>query len=420
MPNKKLAVFLDGSWNNINDNTSVWRLSQMVARRDDRDVRQLSYYTPGVGTARGETIRGGALGYGLDEDVIAAYRWLMGNFDQNDEKTPSDEIYLFGFSRGAFTARSLSGMIARCGLLRAGSPVSVEELYNRYRQDADAPSLVDLYQRRREFGADSLSDLEHRLLRHSRRIPIKMIGVWDTVGALGVPFGNIPGLSRRRFGFHNTDLSTLYEHAYHALAIDDHRAPFAPTLWTRHTPTVPEPEGKRRTRLTKVEQRWFVGAHSNVGGGIAQDDLPQLPTAWLVEKASALGLTFRETIKVRKAEDWKGPINDSFAEFAGGLYRLIKLGRRYHRIIAEPAKAVADGTVKPTAETIDASVFDRWRADSTYRPPSIANWAKRLGKQPQNLKGTVDANTGETIPPAEDKPLKDKRPKATKRAAKPK
>lgn len=391
MPNKKLALFLDGSWNNVDDNTNVWRLSQMVARRDGRGVRQLRYYTPGVGTARGEKLRGGALGYGLDEDVIEAYRWLMGNFDQNDEDTPSDEIYIFGFSRGAFTARSLSGMIARCGLLRAGAPLSVEELYNRYRMDSKAPSLVELY------GRDNPTDDERRLMRHSRRVIIRMIGVWDTVGALGVPFGNIPGISRRRFGFHNTDLSKLYEHAYQALAIDEHRKAFAPTLWTLFEPTQEDPPVKRRWRATQVEQRWFVGAHANVGGGIPSDDLPQLPLDWIFGKASALGLTFRETVRVRKDMDWKGSIHDSFAKFAWGLYRLIKLGRRYHRTIAKRPEPVENGSVATVNETIDGSVFDRWRHDDQYRPKSLVNWARRFGQDPSKLHGTIHANSGKNV-----------------------
>lgn len=391
MPNKKLALFLDGSWNNIDDNTNVWRLSQMVARHDQNGIRQLSYYTPGVGTARGEKIRGGALGYGLDEDVMEAYRWLMGHFDQNDEGTPSDEIYIFGFSRGAFTARSLSGMIARCGLLRAGAPLSVEELYNRYRMDSDAPSLVELY------GRETVTDAERRLMRHSRRVLIRMIGVWDTVGALGVPFGNIPGISRRRFGFHNTDLSKLYEHAYQALAIDEHRKAFDPTLWTLFTPSIPDSRNKRRWRPTKVEQRWFVGAHANIGGGIPSDDLPQLPMDWMVGKARALGLTFRETVKVRNDEDWKGSIHDSFAKFTFGLYRLIKFGRRHHRTIGKEPIAAENGSVATVNETIDGSVFDRWRFDKSYRPASILEWANRVGLSPAKLQGAIQASSGKEV-----------------------
>jgi hypothetical protein len=390
MLGKRLVLLLDGTWNSAEDNSNVWRLSQLIAPKDSAGICQLQYYTAGVGTPRGERLRGGALGYGLDRDVVAAYRWLMGNYDQGDQ------IFLFGFSRGAFTARSLSGMIARCGLLRPGSPLSVEELYERYRLDTRAPSLVELHQR------PNLPGAEKRLLRHSRRVPIKMIGVWDTVGALGVPFGNIPGISRRRFGFHNTRLSAIFEHAYQALAIDEHRAAFAPTLWTRFTPTQPDPPGQRRVRPTIVEQRWFAGGHANVGGGIAGDDMPQLPLAWLMEKAASLGLAYRGVVQPTGHERF-GAIDDSFATFMYGLYRIAKLGRRFHRTIAPPPEAVENGTLLPANETIDGSVFDRWRKDAAYRPKTLTRWADALGIDPAQLKDAIDARTGGPIaapPPA--------------------
>jgi hypothetical protein len=392
MPGKRLVLLLDGTWNSSEDNTSVWRLSQLVASKDAADTQQLCYYTAGVGTPRGERIRGGMLGYGLDRDIIGAYRWLMGHYDQGDQ------IFLFGFSRGAFTARSIAGMIARCGLLRPGSPLSVEELYERYRLDARAPSFVELHQTK------NLPAEEKRLLRHSRRVPIKMIGVWDTVGALGIPFGNIPGLSRRRFGFHNSRLSAIYEHAYHALALDEHRAAFAPTLWQRFTPTEPDPPGKRRVRPTIVEQRWFAGAHANVGGGIAGDDMPQLPLAWLMEKAGRLGLAWRGEV-VPTGYEVDAPIHDSFKGFLGGLYPIVKLGRRFHRRVAAPATPAARGSWLSVGEVIDGSVFDRWRKTAAYRPRDLVRWAKELDVDPAKLHGAVDARTGAALaPPAPPKP----------------
>lgn len=387
-PAKRLVLLLDGTWNSSEDNTSVWRLSQLVATKDAAGIQQLCYYTAGVGTPRGEKIRGGILGHGLDRDVIGAYRWLMGHYDRGDQ------IFVFGFSRGAFTARSVAGMIARCGLLRPGSPLSVEELYDRYRLDAAAPSFVELHQTK------TLPPAEKRLLRHSRRVPIKMIGVWDTVGSLGIPFGNIPGLSRRRFGFHNTRLSAIYEHAYHALALDEHRADFAPTLWTRFTPTEPDPPGKRRVRPTIVEQRWFAGAHANVGGGIAGDDMPQLPLAWLMQKAGDLGLAYRGEV-IPTGYEITAPIHDSFKTFLRGLYPVLKLGRRFHRRIAAPATHADKGSWLTVNEVIDGSVFDRWRKVATYRSTDLKRWAADLSIDPAKLHGAVDARTAAVVEPTE-------------------
>jgi Uncharacterized alpha/beta hydrolase domain (DUF2235) len=120
---KKLAIFLDGTFNTLNNNTNVWRLRSLTAQTPDQRV----YYSQGVGTKRGEVARGGVAGYGLDDEIIEAYTWLIENFDDGDE------IFIFGFSRGAYTARSLSGLVSKCGILKLGAPLSIEQLYTRYR-----------------------------------------------------------------------------------------------------------------------------------------------------------------------------------------------------------------------------------------------------------------------------------------------
>ena len=123
---KRIAVFLDGTWEVVGSNTNVWRLKCLVQPKDANGVEQITYYDEGLGTAYGSKFRGGALGYGIDDAVVRAYEWIMENYDDGDE------IFIFGFSRGAFTARSLSGFLSRCGLVTAGSPLSVTQLYRRY------------------------------------------------------------------------------------------------------------------------------------------------------------------------------------------------------------------------------------------------------------------------------------------------
>ncbi|HEY6904879.1 MAG TPA: DUF2235 domain-containing protein [Candidatus Acidoferrales bacterium] len=118
-PQKRLAVFLDGTWNTVNDNTNVWRLKSLLAPTDPNGVDQLSYYSTGVGTTFGERLRGGMFGYGLNDEIIRAYEWVI------DHYNGGDQLFIFGFSRGAYTARSLSGFISKCGLLTAGAPLSV-------------------------------------------------------------------------------------------------------------------------------------------------------------------------------------------------------------------------------------------------------------------------------------------------------
>jgi uncharacterized protein (DUF2235 family) len=395
---KRIALFLDGTWNTIRDNTNVWRLRALCAERSADGARQAIYYDQGVGTRRGESVRGGVFGYGLDVNVIAAYRWLIENY------TPGDDVFVFGFSRGAFTARSLTGLIAKCGLLQPGAPLSVEQVFERY---IASKMLRPIYQlefeqrelrrriRRGRTATDEprifpMSREEEWLLDYSQRITIEFTGVFDTVGSLGVPFGSF-WFSSKRFQFHHTRLSNLYRRTYQALAIDEHRRHFAPAIWTSFTPRVPAARAARSVPI--VEQRWFAGAHANVGGGYIDDRLAQLPLAWLVDQAAASGLTFRYPVRV-DPDAHRDPIVDSYAEFAGGLYKIATFGRRHFRVIGASRFEVAtpSGYVDTVDETIDGSVFDRWRADSAYRPRNLVIWAERQGIDPAVLVGSVRAN----------------------------
>jgi len=394
---KRIALFLDGTWNTVRDNTNVWRLRALCAEASQDGARQVAYYDQGVGTRGGERLRGGILGYGLDTNVVAAYRWLIETY------TPDDDVFVFGFSRGAFTARSLTGLIAKCGLLQAGAPLSVEQVFNRY---VNSKTLRPIYQlefdqrklkRRLKAGGsvtdsppiEPLSREEEWLLSYSHRITIAFTGVFDTVGSLGVPFGDIPWLSSKRFQFYHTRLSNLYRETYQALAIDEHRRHFSPTLWTKFTPAHPDRRAGPRSEPV-VEQRWFIGAHANIGGGYIDDRLAQIPLAWLVEKAEAGGLAFRYPILV-DPDSHRDPVADSYAEFAHGLYKLATLGRKHYRVIGGPTVSVQNGSVKTVNETIDGTVFERWRADSTYRPYNLNDWATRRNLDPADLHGCVQA-----------------------------
>src|ERR1700761_5414940 len=171
MPDEKkpnrVALFLDGPWNTTNDNTNVWRLKSLCASNSEQKV----YYSAGVGTQKGEKITGGAFGIGINEEVIAAYEWLIENFEDGDR------IFIFGFSRGAFTARSLAGFISKCGLLKPGSPLSLKQLYARYRRGATAHTIREL----KNIPDSELSFEDKWLKEYSMPIPIWFQGVWDTV-----------------------------------------------------------------------------------------------------------------------------------------------------------------------------------------------------------------------------------------------
>jgi uncharacterized protein (DUF2235 family) len=369
-------MFLDGTWDTPDDNTNVWRSRLLVRDTDAAGNAQDAYYEEGVGTKRFERLRGGALGRGLDANLRNAYQWLMSRYDDGDE------IYLFGFSRGAYTARSLGGLIGRCGLLQPGSPFSVQQIFERYRRGAEAPSLLELQFKEKL----PESDEDTSLMQYSRRVDVEFIGVWDTVEALGIPVGNIHGLSRSSYYFHNTNPSALYKHMYQALAVDENRKDYQAVLWTLFQPAA-EPVPTLKPDQT-LEQRWFIGAHCNVGGGYRNDELAQIPLAWLVEKAAECGLRFKYELELTGDEYLQQPV-DSYARFLKGVYRLITLGRRHFRPIARDPVATKKlaGWSHSVNETIDATVFARWRSAPAYRPENLSEWAARRGVNPADVVG---------------------------------
>jgi uncharacterized protein (DUF2235 family) len=381
MPGKRLVLFLDGTWNTVTDNTNVYRMKSLCLTCAD----QVVYYSAGVGTQYGEKFTGGIWGYGLDAEVIQAYEWLVDNY------APDDRIFVFGFSRGAFTARSLAGFISKCGLLKPGGPMSLTQLYARYRKRI-SPSIRSLHSV--EGGDLSLED--QWLKKYSMAIPLWFQGVFDTVGALGVPFGNIPVISRSNYGFLETDLRINDSRAYHAIAIDEHREAFAPTLWTK--PVTAGVYSPAPRQLEDVEQRWFVGAHADVGGGYADGLLAQVPLVWLMQKAQLHGLVFKGTAVIDGDEN-RANIHDSFGEMAGGFYRACKFFRPYYRAIGV-APVVKDKTTTTTInETIDVSVFDRWQKDKNYRPANLVDWATRHQADMASINGSVRADDLTVVPP---------------------
>jgi len=260
---KRLAIFLDGTWNSVDSNTNVWRMRALCAAKSKDGRPQLVYYEVGV-----NGFLGGVFGHGLDENIRLAYEWLIENYNDGDE------IFIFGFSRGAFTARSLAGLIAIDGILKAGSPIGVTELFDRYKK-GNEETIWTLKDIEASGETSKLTQQEKWLLKYSQPAKVKVVGVWDTVGSVGVAAANIPGISRSQFDYLQTGLRIPILNGYHALAIDEHRNDFAPTLWDVHPPKDPNAVRAPPRPLTGVEQRWFVGAHANVGGGYQTDLLAQ-------------------------------------------------------------------------------------------------------------------------------------------------
>jgi uncharacterized protein (DUF2235 family) len=376
-PMRRLAVFLDGTFNAVDDNTNVWRLKCLCAPKDKNGVEQLVYYSKGV-----NGFLGGVAGKGLDGLIQGAYEWLI------DQYSEGDEIFIFGFSRGAYAARSLAGLIMMCGLLRSGAAMGVKQIYKRY-QHADEEDTIWALKERGGIGRNTE---ERWLLKYSQCVNIKVVAVWDTVGSLGLPLGHIPGISSSTFGWLHTGLRRPLQNAYHAIAVDEHRAAFAPTLWTVHKHKDPNRKLPPPRPLDSVEQRWFVGAHANVGGGYLSDTLAQIPLRWIMKKASSQGLEFKDDVDLDEGAI-KGVITDSYRDFMWGAYSKFSWWRHYRPIGQEPQpRDDGDGTDINVNETIDVSVFDRYRADATYRPPGLLNWAKQYKADPAALTISVNAN----------------------------
>jgi len=374
---KRLVVFLDGTWNSVDSNTNVWRMRALTAARGKDGRPQLVYYGLGV-----NGFLGGVFGHGLDDNIRLAYEWLIENYSEGDE------IFIFGFSRGAFTARSLAGLVAIDGILKAGSPIGTSELFKRYRK-GDEESIWKLKEIEQAGEAGKLTDQEKWLLKYSQPANVKMIGVWDTVGSLGLATGKIPGISRSSFEYLQTGLRIHILNGYHALAIDEHREDFAPTLWDVRRSNNPKDVFAKERTLESVEQRWFVGAHANVGGGYETDLLAQAPLRWIIEKAQSHGLQFRSEVEL-DGDALKAPTTDSYALFGRGFYKSIS-SPLYRTIGREPEQR-PDGSHTNVNETIDVSVFDRWRADPEYRPKNLAEWAERKKVDPSQVRSSVRAD----------------------------
>jgi uncharacterized protein (DUF2235 family) len=339
---KRIVVCCDGTWNRPDQldrgqprPSNVAKMALAVAPRDQAGVLQRVYYHRGVGTGRLDRVRGGAFGWGLSRNIKDAYLFLVESFE------PGDELYFFGFSRGAYTVRSLAGLVRNCGLLR---PVHVHRIAEGYA----------LYRRRdRESNPRAV---ESQLFRKSYSIetPIKLIGVWDTVGALGIPSGPLGWLNGvLRLRFHDVKLSSYVENAFQALAIDERRRPFKPAIWER----------QEHARTQRLEQAWFPGVHTNVGGGYSDSGLSDIAFSWMKERAAECGLAFDETY-----------VRDTIRPSSVGELR--KSMTLFYRLLIPHQRRIPGMGEAPTHDVVHPSAYERQRALG-YRPTNLPPAARR-------------------------------------------
>jgi uncharacterized protein (DUF2235 family) len=336
----RLILCFDGTWNSPAEDptsaasveTNVVRFYESVTRGNVADgAAQVTWYDEGVGTNWYDRVGGGAFGFGLDQKIRDGYAFLARNYADPAAGGGCD-VFVLGFSRGAYTARSLVGMIRNVGLLKPAEIDRVSEAYELYRNRDSGPDTAE---------AQAFRD------QYSRPIDIRFLGVWDTVGALGIPVPALQWLNNAAYSFHDTELSGIVKTAAHAVAIDEHRVDYQVTLWT----SIPKPD-------QAVEQQWFIGAHADVGGGYASRSLSDITLAWMQAKAGAAGLAIdRSQVPAVGPSNWLAPVTDSYTDFLGGTYALT------HPPYYRPMD-LGSGT----NQTMDARVLERCAADASYRP----------------------------------------------------
>jgi uncharacterized protein (DUF2235 family) len=358
---KCLVVCCDGTWNRpdqidrgVAAPTNVAKIALALADEDDGGNRQLVQYQAGVGTRRWERVLGGGFGVGLSRNVQECYRFLVDNYE------PGDKLYFFGFSRGAFTARSTVGLVRNSGILRPEHRHRIKQAYALYRDP-----------RRDSEPSGIAAELFRRSYSHSE-VYIEFVGVWETVGALGIPIdGFRPPLLSRLWTFHDMRLSRYVRNAFHALAIDERRAPFKPTLWVKQA------DAKQQT----LEQVWFAGVHCDVGGGYRDPELSEIPLLWMAEKAHGCGLAFKpDHLVLNKAglhpqrhraievaPDPGGELHDSRTRF-------------YRRLPAYDRRLAGDNGADVDGGSLASSAKTRHDEHASYRPPGIPEWLRAARK----------------------------------------
>lgn len=299
---KRLFVCCDGTWNSAVDTkygmpvpTNVVKFYNAVIEGNVIDAQgracnQLRYYHRGVGAKEGWAARllDGATGGGLGKNIVNAYHWLSSNYEQDCE------IFIVGFSRGAFTARSLAGMLHCCGLEARTDWDHTRQKWLDY---------VNRKHARKSEAAGGASATLSSTPPNPLAPVITFLGVWDTVGALGVPTQyDLLALFDKKYQFHDTTLSPKVRNACHALALDEERSNFFPTLWT----DIPVPG-------QTLDQTWFTGVHADIGGGYTESGLSDITLKWMIEKAQSCGAVLRDDMLSQISPDVRGILHDSLS-----------------------------------------------------------------------------------------------------------
>lgn len=330
---KRIVICADGTWNRPEEDpedqaTNVLKIARAVKPFGDDGVPQQVFYDWGLGSYHDSAISG-ATGKGIHKNIVDGYRYIVHNY------SPEDEIYVFGFSRGAYTVRSLCGLINNCGILKRTHANHIVKAFDHYQKlGADwQPNGAKAIQFRDSFSHPDRS--------------VHFVGVWDTVGALGIPLSFL-GLMDPSDEFFDTKMGENIRCARHALALDELREDFEPTIWID------------RDKETKqgMQQVWFPGVHSNIGGSYVPDLdgglLSDIPLKWIATEASKQGLTFEKHLASSLHPKPTAKLHNS-------RNRIYRMRPKYHRPIDHGQGEIL----------IHSSVQERWNTDTMYRPENL-------------------------------------------------
>lgn len=332
--NKRIVICADGTWNRPEQNlkkdfpTNVLQLARAVKPIGKDHVPQQVFYDWGVGSYY-DPVVGGATGKGVHKNIMDDYRYIVQNY------SPGDDLYLFGFSRGAYTIRCLCGLINNCGIIKRPNASLIQKAFNHYKRNGPA------------FSPEGKKSVEFRNQHSHDSREVKFVGVWDTVGAMGIPMSFL-GLFDDKDEFYDTKIGKNIQIARHAMAIDEHRKDFEPTIW-------------RPRENMDLKQVWFAGAHADIGGSYKPDHdgsvLSHNSLNWMIKEAGESGLT----------------IEDHLTDMikASPLATLHKSRRSFYRVKEKYLRSVHHGN---GPAIFHESVKIRWEQDTTYRPENLFNY----------------------------------------------
>jgi len=393
-PPKRLVICFDGTWNRLDARTptNVVLTGESVVPLAPDGKTQAIFYDEGVGTSRFERLSGGMFGAGLIDKLGDAYRFLTFNY------TPGDEIYVFGFSRGAFTARSFVGMLRNCGIVSRPNAGRIQDAiaWYRMRRASTAPDSLQSRKFRSEVSPNVVTEEGEDAWRQANipnyqpnsatLLQIRYLGVWDTVGALGVPTRyRLLSFFNRKFQFHDTALSSIVQSGRHAVAIDESRKDFTPTLWSNVDDLNRKVGADPDSAIAPYQERWFPGVHCGVGGGGDFRGLSDQALEWVWDGAQRAGLALDLSPGSKLFElapDPRAPLSP-FDEEALPLFERLKTS------LMDGLWRRADRASPSAYRDISSSARRRWKFDGKklpekkpYRPGPLLRFAKQLNASP--------------------------------------